>query len=103
MGRERFSGSDLTSGCSRSGLGSGGQCNVRGGDYRTVGSKALSAVRKQKKDIGWGNWEKMRDERQDNAILTLNRRDVLVVVRRVEAVDDRRMPVASGHEVDNVP
>ena len=38
-----------------------------------------------------------------NAILTLNRRDVVVIVRRVEAVDGRRMPVASGREVDNVP
>ena len=71
--------------------------SVRGGDYRTVGSKALSAVQKQKKDIGWRNWDKMRDEmrdeRRDNAILIQSRRDVVVIVRRVEAVEGRRMPV----------
>ena len=54
--------------------------SVRGGDYRAVGIKALSAVQKQKKDIGWRNWDKMRDERRDNAILIQNRRDVVVVV-----------------------
>ena len=54
--------------------------SVRGGDYRAVGIKALSAVQKQKKDIGWQNWDKMRDERRDNAILIQNRRDVVVVV-----------------------
>ena len=74
--------------------------SVRGSDYRTVGSKAFSAVRKQKKGIGWRNWDKMRDERWDDAILTQNRRDVVVVVRRVEAVEGRRKPV--GREVDNV-
>ena len=68
-----------------SGLGAGG--------YRTVGSKALSAVRKQKKDIRWRNWDKMRDEKRDNEILTQNRRDVVVVVRRVEATEGRRLGV----------
>ena len=53
--------------------------SVRGGDYRAVGIKALSAVQKQKKDIGWQNWDKMRDERRDNAILSQNRWDVVVV------------------------
>ena len=35
----------------------------------------------------------MRDERRDNAILTQNRRDMVVVVRRVEAVEGRRLGV----------
>ena len=74
--------------------------SVRGGDYGTFGSKALSAVRKQKKDIGRRNWDKMRDERRDNAILIQNRRDLVVVVWRVEADEGRRMPV--GREPKSV-
>ena len=57
-------------------------------------------MQKQKKDIGWRNWDKMRDERRDNAILTQSRRDVVVIVRRVEAVEGRRMPV--GREPKSV-
>jgi hypothetical protein len=53
-------------------------------------------VRKQKKDIGWRAWDNMRDERRDNAALTHNRRDAVVVVQRGEG---RRMPVGRGdHE-----
>ena len=41
----------------------------------------------------------MRDERWDNAILTHNRRDAVVVVQRVEVVEGRRMPVGrEDHE-----
>ena len=61
-------------------------------------------MQKQKKDIGWRNWDKMRDEmrdeRRENAILIQSRRDVVVIVRRVEAVEGRRMPV--GREPKSV-
>ena len=61
-------------------------------------------MQKQKKDIGWRNWDKMRDEmrdeRRENAILNQSRRDVVVIVRRVEAVEGRRMPV--GREPKSV-
>ena len=33
----------------------------------------------RRKDIGCRNWDKMRDERRDNAILSQNRWDVVVV------------------------